>query len=173
MAIYERTTKTPHNTAETHSNVRVEKGLRLRFESKSTTFLALVKPNRLKPCLRQDASSGVLRGRFRQAPLTSRGGSMVAASPRPNPGWIQAHSSQGSFSWLELPGHSPTKHTKVPTVTLAHRAFASVAQLWLVGKTSVTSDRFKRTEPVTYCASPCLRYNLYPRGRCQSAHAQL
>ena len=36
---------------------------------------------------------------------------MVAALPRPNPSWIQApgcYRSQGSFSWLELPGHSPT-----------------------------------------------------------------
>ena len=37
-------------------------------------FLALVKTKRVKPCLRQGASSGALRGRLRRAPLTSRGG---------------------------------------------------------------------------------------------------
>ena len=64
----------PQNTPETHPNVRVEKGLRLRFESKSRTVLALVKSNRVKSCFRQGASSGALRGRLRRGPLTSREG---------------------------------------------------------------------------------------------------
>ena len=42
----------------------------------------IVKPNRVKKRLRRGASSGALRGRLRRGPLTSRGGAVVAASPR-------------------------------------------------------------------------------------------
>ncbi|CAB1106756.1 unnamed protein product [Ectocarpus sp. CCAP 1310/34] len=50
---------------------------------KSLIFFALVKPNRVQKRLRRGASSGALRGRLPRGPLTSRGGPMVAAAPRP------------------------------------------------------------------------------------------
>lgn len=40
---------------------------------KPSYFIAVVKSNRVKTGLRQDASSGALRGRLRRDPLTSRG----------------------------------------------------------------------------------------------------
>ena len=54
----------------------------LKLGRTTAYFLALVKPNRVKTCLRQGASNGPLRGRLRRSPLTSRGPG-VAASPRP------------------------------------------------------------------------------------------
>ena len=55
--------------------------LPLKHGPNKTYFSALVKPNRVKTGLRQGASSGVLRGRLRRVPLTSRGGAGVAAGP--------------------------------------------------------------------------------------------
>ena len=83
LAIYVRPTKAPQNAAETHSNVRVEKGLCLRFESKSTIFLALVKPNRVTSCLRQGASAGPSWDASGGAPSPAVGG-----DGRGYPGWI-------------------------------------------------------------------------------------
>ena len=47
--------------------------LHFKYGPKTTCCLALVKPKRVKTCLRQGASIGALRGRLRRAPLTSRG----------------------------------------------------------------------------------------------------
>ena len=61
----------------------------LKHGPKTTGFFALftVKPKRVKTCLRQGASSGALRGRFRRGPLTSRRGGGVAASPQSPVHW--------------------------------------------------------------------------------------
>ena len=47
--------------------------LHLKHASRTTYYLALVTPKRIKTCLRQDASSGALRGPLGRGPLTSRG----------------------------------------------------------------------------------------------------
>ena len=59
--------------------------LTLKHRPKTTYFLAIVKPNRVKTWLQQGASSGALRGRLRWGPYTSRGGPGVAAKLRPVP----------------------------------------------------------------------------------------
>ena len=61
--------------------------LHLKHGPKTTYFLALVKPKRVKTCLRQGVSSGALGGRLRRGPRTSRGVAGVAASPRPPVHW--------------------------------------------------------------------------------------
>ena len=105
LAIHVRPTKTSHNTSK-----RVEKEFCLIFESKSTTFLALVKPNRVKSCPRKSASSGALRGRLRRDPLTSRGWTDGRGFAATNfTGWIQAPDCL--LLARELPGHSPDNDT--------------------------------------------------------------
>ena len=49
-----------------------------------------MKPNHVKSVPPAGRLQQALRRRLRRAPLTSRGGAIVAASPRTNPGWIQA-----------------------------------------------------------------------------------
>ena len=79
----------------------------LNTVQKRRTFFTLVKPNRVKPCLRQGASSGALRGRLRRGPLTSRGnrGRSEAAtgSPKPPVHWsspVYWHMTQPVYSVL-------------------------------------------------------------------------
>ena len=55
--------------------------LPLKHGPKTTYRFALGKPNRVKTALRQDASSGALRGPLRRGPLISPGGAGVAAKP--------------------------------------------------------------------------------------------
>lgn len=66
-----------------------------------TTFLALVKTNRVKTCRRQSASNGAIRGRLRRGPLTNRGPDSVLA--------YDAAGIAGTYIsyWLELPWPIP------------------------------------------------------------------
>ena len=88
--------------------------LPLKHGRKTTYFLTLVKPNRVKTCLRQGASSGALRGCFRRGPLTSRGRAGVAGSRNHQctgrvecTGIRRSQYIRGMLYWLELPGPSP------------------------------------------------------------------
>ena len=80
-------------------NLRAPPKLLMKHGPKTTCFLALAKPNRVKTCLRQGASSGALRGRLRRGPLTSLGGPAVH--------WHMTQPVRTVPYWLELPGPSP------------------------------------------------------------------
>ena len=90
----------------------------LKHDPKMTHFLALVKPKREKTCVRQGASSGTLRGRFRRPPLTSRGRPRVAASPRP-----PMHCSGPVYWHITQP-----VHTVLARATRAQPYFLAIVQ---------------------------------------------
>ena len=82
-------------------------GVRAKIDTWYSVLYALVKPNRLKTCLRQGASSGALRGCLRQGPLASReGGRWSRRSLRrdQDPGRIQLLVLAGATS---TPPHHP------------------------------------------------------------------
>ena len=77
---------------------------RIAFQmvQKRRMLFVLVKPKRVKTCLRQGPSSGAPQERLRRPPLTSRGSTGVAASPRPPLHW------QGPMYWhMKQPVHCP------------------------------------------------------------------